>query len=121
MRRRPIRSAVAAEYTFGVFPLCTIARRNKPLARGIVRSVATLMAPANSPKIVTLVGSPPIAAMSLHPFERRDLIEKTQVGEAVTQVDEAFGAHPVTDGDAHDPIAGEPARGSRPSPAAPQP
>jgi len=47
----------------GRFPLCTIARRNKPLARGIVRSVATLMAPADSPKIVTLVGSPPIAAM----------------------------------------------------------
>jgi hypothetical protein len=63
VRCRPIRSAVAAEYTFGVFPLCMMARRNKPLARGIVRSVAALMAPADSPKIVTLVGLPPIAAM----------------------------------------------------------
>jgi hypothetical protein len=44
----------------------------------------------------------------LHPFERFDLVEKTQVGDAVAQVDEPFGAYPVTDGHAHDPIAGEP-------------
>ena len=36
-----------------------------PCAAGIVRSVATLMPPADSPKIVTLPGSPPNAATLL--------------------------------------------------------
>jgi hypothetical protein len=45
--RRPIRSAVAGELTRGTFTLWTIARRNRPFARGMASSVATLMAPAD--------------------------------------------------------------------------
>ena len=36
---------------------------NRPLAVGVPSSVPTLMPPADSPKIVTLPGSPPKAAM----------------------------------------------------------
>jgi hypothetical protein len=49
--------------TLWAVPLSTIARWNSPLARGIDSSVATLMAPADSPKTVTLPGSPPKAPM----------------------------------------------------------
>ena len=45
-------------------PLCRIARRNSPSARGIASSIPMLIAPADSPKIVTLPGSPPNAAIS---------------------------------------------------------
>ncbi len=44
-------------------PLCTMARRKRPLAAGVPSSVATLNPPADSPKIVTLPGSPPKTAM----------------------------------------------------------
>jgi hypothetical protein len=40
-----------------------MARWNRPLARGIDSRVATLMAPADWPKMVTLAGSPPKAPM----------------------------------------------------------
>ena len=87
-----------------------MARWNSPLARGIASSVATLMAPADFAEDGDLAG---IAAegpdVLLHPFERGDLVEKAQVGDAVAQVEEAFRAHPVIDGHAHHAIAGEPA------------
>ena len=59
--------------------------------------VAKLIAPADSPKIVTLSGSPPNAAMFVaHPFERGDLVEDAGVAgagelgaEAVGEVQEA--------------------------------
>ena len=44
-------------------PDCTIAWWNSPCAAGRPSSVATLMPPADSPKIVTRSGSPPNAAM----------------------------------------------------------
>ena len=43
--------------------LCTIARLNRPLARGIASREAAQPAPADSPKTVTWPGSPPKAAM----------------------------------------------------------
>ena len=43
--------------------LSAMARWKSPRAAGIVISVVTEMAPADSPKIVTLSGSPPNAAM----------------------------------------------------------
>ena len=44
-------------------PLCTMARRKRPVAAGEPSNVATLKPPADSPKTVTLSGSPPKAAM----------------------------------------------------------
>src|SRR5271155_1776974 len=44
-------------------PLSPIARRNSPLARGEATRALTDMEPADSPKTVTLCGSPPNAAM----------------------------------------------------------
>ena len=44
-------------------PLCTAALWNSPAAAGITQSSDTAAAPADSPKIVTLAGSPPNAAM----------------------------------------------------------
>ena len=44
-------------------PLCTTARRKSPDALGVPNSVETLKPPADSPKTVTLCGSPPNAAM----------------------------------------------------------
>ena len=44
-------------------PLCAMTPPNRPRARGMPSSVVTLMPPADSPKIVTLAGSPPNAAM----------------------------------------------------------
>lgn len=45
----------------------------------------------------------------LHPFQRSDLIEETQVSNAIAQVEEALGAHSVIDGHARHAVAGEPA------------
>ena len=42
-----------------------------------------------------------------HPFERRDLVEQAEVGDAVAEVEEAFGADAVVDGHADDAVAGE--------------
>ena len=44
-------------------PLSAIALWNSPLATGEPASLPTIAAPADSPKIVTLFGSPPNAAM----------------------------------------------------------
>ena len=44
-------------------PLCAIARWNRPLRGGHAEQRRHLIAPADSPKIVTLPGSPPKAAM----------------------------------------------------------
>src|SRR5579863_1862464 len=44
-------------------PLSPIARWNKPLASGEATSALTDMEPADSPKMVTLPGSPPNAAI----------------------------------------------------------
>jgi hypothetical protein len=44
-------------------PLCTIAPWNRPRAGGDWSSATTFRAPALSPKIVTLSGLPPNAAM----------------------------------------------------------
>jgi hypothetical protein len=44
-------------------PLCEIARWNSPSATGEPVSAAVMQAPADWPKIVTLFGSPPNAAM----------------------------------------------------------
>ena len=44
-------------------PLCGMALWNSPRAAGRPRSVPTLMPPADSPKMVTLAGSPPKAEM----------------------------------------------------------
>src|ERR1700694_3950433 len=43
----------------------------------------------------------------LHPGERGDLIEQTEVSNAVSQVEEAIGSETIVDGDADDSIAGE--------------
>src|SRR5437764_15077988 len=43
----------------------------------------------------------------LHPGERGDLVEQAEVGNAVTQVEEAISSETIVDGDADDSIAGE--------------
>ncbi len=50
-------------------PLSEIAPSNRPLASGEAHSWLTAMPPADSPKIVILLGSPPKAAMLflIHP------------------------------------------------------
>jgi len=57
------RSAVEGAVTLWAVALWTMARWNGPLARGIDSSVATLMAPADCPKTVILLGSPPNASI----------------------------------------------------------
>src|SRR5260221_12031163 len=85
-----------------------MARRKRPAARGIAMSVATLMAPADSPKIVTLCGSPPKSGdVLLDPGECSDLVEQAEVDNAVTQIEEAIGSQTIVDGDADEAIAGE--------------
>ena len=49
--------------TFSSEPLSTIALWNRPLADGMAISVETFAPPPDWPKMVTLVGSPPKAAM----------------------------------------------------------
>ena len=61
-RRSADSSASSTEWTC-MPPLCTMARRNSPVAAGVPSNVATLNPPADSPKIVTFDGSPPKAAM----------------------------------------------------------
>ena len=59
-------------------PDCGIALWNRPRAPGDASRAPTLMPPALSPKIVTLSGSPPNAAMfSFTQRERRDLVGQT--------------------------------------------
>jgi hypothetical protein len=132
-----IGGAHSGAHIASVLLLYTMACWNDPSARGIVGSVATLMAAGRSPKNGDLAW---IAAeyryVLSHPFERGGLVEKTQISGTVGQIEEALGGHPLTDGRAHHAIPGKPARhgraslrwrgtrtcllGSRPSLAAPQ-
>ena len=43
----------------------------------------------------------------LHPGERGDLVEQTEVGNAVPQGEEAVGSQTIVEGDADDSITGE--------------
>ncbi len=49
--------------TLWAAPLWAMALANSPAAAGVPSRVPTLMAPADSPKMVTLSGSPPKWAM----------------------------------------------------------
>ena len=79
---------------------------------GVPMSVPTLMPPADSPKIVTLLG---IAAergdVVAHPLERGDLVEDAEVAGALrcrrklVEVEEAERAEPVVDRHEHDAVA----------------
>ena len=98
-------------------PLCEIAPWNSPLARGDAQSMLTAMPPADSPKIVTLSGSPPNAAMLLlDPLQARDLVHQAVVAGDVMRGfraqlgvgEEAEGADAIRDADEHD-AASEPA------------
>ena len=87
-------------------------RGTGPAAAGVPSSVPTLMPPADSPKIVTLPGSPPKAAMlSRTHSQRGDLVEDAvgaragEGGVEMAEVQEAEGAEPVVDRDHHD-VAG---------------
>ena len=53
---RPICSPIQA-------PLSTTTRLKRPFAGGMAASAPTMIAPADSPAMVTLLGSPPNAAM----------------------------------------------------------
>jgi hypothetical protein len=76
-----------------------------PAAAGVPSSVATLMPPADSPKIVTRPGSPPKALdVVAHPPQRGHLVEQPEVagpGVVVAQdrldVPEPQGAEAVVD------------------------
>jgi len=57
------RAASAGSAAACTAPLWGMARAKRPAARGATIMLVTLMAPADSPKIVTLPGSPPNAAM----------------------------------------------------------
>ena len=92
-------------------PLCAIARWKSPRAAGTVSRHPTLWPPADSPKIVTLAGSPPKAAMwSRTQPQRGDLVEQRDVARAreplveMVEVREAERAEPVVDRD-HDHVA----------------
>src|SRR5579883_1174137 len=43
----------------------------------------------------------------LHPGEGCDLIEHTEVGNAIPKIEEAIGSQAIVDGDADDPVLGE--------------
>ena len=60
-----------------------------PFALGVPMSVPTLMPPADSPKIVTLLGSPPNAAMLSRTHSRaRDLVEDAEVAGALRALEQ---------------------------------
>ena len=89
-----------------------IARWKSPFALGVPMSVPTLMPPADSPKIVTLLGSPPNAAMlSRTHSSARDLVEDAEVAgalralEQLVEVQEAERAEAVVDRHDHDAVA----------------
>ena len=50
-------------FTFRIVPLMMMALWNSPLADGMLSSVPTFPPPPDSPKMVTLPGSPPNSAM----------------------------------------------------------
>ncbi len=88
--RPPMRLAVAAVVTICAPPLSTMARRNRPLARGIASRVPTLSPPADLAEDRDIAG---IAAegrdVVAHPFERGDLVEQPEIGDAVAKAEEA--------------------------------
>ena len=89
-------------------PLCTIARRNSPVASGVASTPPTIVAPADWPNRVTLPGSPPKAAIVLpHPAQCGDDVEQAAVGGRPGDVEEAGDAEPVVEGDEDDAVAGE--------------
>ncbi len=64
----PCASASAMVFCFAMLrpiqaPLCAAARMNNPFASGEPTIAETAIAPADSPSMVTLRGSPPKAAM----------------------------------------------------------
>jgi hypothetical protein len=66
------------------------------------RSVATLIPPADSPKMVTFPLSPAERGDVVpHPFQRGDLVEQAEVGHPVVEEQESVDAQPVVDGDQH--------------------
>ena len=65
-------------------PLCEMARLNNPLPSGDPTIADTSMAPADSPSIVTRVGSPPkLADVSLHPVQDRGHVHHGVVARRV--------------------------------------
>ncbi len=85
------RSASSSECTCAP-PLCMTARRNSPLAVGVPSNVATLKAPADSPKIVTLSR---IAAegrdVVAHPREGGHLVVDAPIADEPVRVDQVRG------------------------------
>ncbi len=67
-----------------------------------------LIAPADSPKTVTLPGSPPKAAMfSCTHSQRRELVEQAKVGDAVAEIEEPLRAGTPVDDHTDDAVPGE--------------
>ena len=71
-------------------PLIANTLRNSPCADGMPSRQVTLLPPPDSPKIVTLAGSPPNSRdVVAHPLERGDDVEHAdvaRVGELVAEV-----------------------------------
>jgi hypothetical protein len=62
-KRFAMRVAMSIVFVVCAAPDCGIAFVKSPFADGVAMSVPTLIPPADSPKIVTLDGSPPKFAM----------------------------------------------------------
>ena len=85
--------------------LSEIARANRPSAAGTANNVAVMHAPALSPKMVTLPGSPPNSRDVVpHPLQRQHQIAQVQVAvdgdvrcRQRRQVQTAQRAEPVVD------------------------
>ena len=97
-------------------PLSPMALARRPLESGEAICALTEKDPADSPKTVTLAGSPPKAAMLLlHPVERGDLVEQAVVAGGVAGGfggefgvgEEAEDAEAVVHGDDDDAAVGE--------------
>ena len=109
-RRSPARSASSTVCTCTP-PLCTMARRKRPRAAGQPSSAATLKPPADSPKMVTLSGSPPKAAMfSCTQSQRGNLVLHAPIADQAVRIgelpvpEEAQRTQSVVDRD-HDGVA----------------
>ena len=97
-------------------PLSLIARWKRPFATGEPTRPPTMAAPADSPKIVTLFGSPPNAAMfALTQLQRRDavgqrLVARRVVARLLRQLrvrEEAERPEAVVEGDQDDALLRE--------------
>ena len=98
----------SAGMTRSAAPLWVMARRKRPSARGTARSVPTLIAPADSPKIVTLSGSPPKAAMLSRTHSSAAIwSRRPRFASPSARNRKPSGADPVVDGHADDAVAGE--------------